>query len=277
MGHKVFYTPGEFAKLFQIDKQTLIYYDNQGIFSPAHKSENGYRYYSTEQILPFAELVSLRNLHVGGSQMSEFNATPTREKLLEILSDKAMEYEETIASLQERLNSLHHKINQLKRTSFLPLHQVMLIPRGTLYFQRSPLFGKSTSFRDACLKSAPLIAEYAAHLFDKELQFAMVPEISSLEELQHPYAYRTLLLSENEAPFSNPLHYAPSIYLTLLTPHSFHDLGDSLTQLQSYMDHLHLQMGKQIFLSTIIGDERAETEHCKYFTKIEIAVREDGY
>lgn len=272
MGHKVFYTPGEFAKLFQIDKQTLIYYDNQGIFSPAHKSENGYRYYSTEQILPFAELVSLRNLHVGGSQMAEFNATPTREKLLEILCDKAMEYEETMASLQETLNNLHHKINQLKKASFLPLHQVMLIPRGTLYFQRSPLFEKSVSFRDAFLKSAPLTAEYATHLFDKELQFAIAPEVSSLEELECPYAYRTLLLSENEAPFSNPLHYDPSIYLTLIIPHALNDLGEHLTHLKTYMDHLHLQMQKQIFLSTIIGDERFGSGSCHYFTKIEIAV-----
>lgn len=39
------YTPQEFARLFHIDKQTLIYYDNQGIFSPAFRSEKGYRYY----------------------------------------------------------------------------------------------------------------------------------------------------------------------------------------------------------------------------------------
>lgn len=31
---KNYFTPVEFAKLFGIDKQTLIYYDNRGIFSP---------------------------------------------------------------------------------------------------------------------------------------------------------------------------------------------------------------------------------------------------
>ena len=38
---KSHYTPQEFARLFHIDKQTLIYYDNQGIFSPAFRSEKG--------------------------------------------------------------------------------------------------------------------------------------------------------------------------------------------------------------------------------------------
>lgn len=31
---KNYFTPVEFAKLFGIDKQTLIYYDNRGIFRP---------------------------------------------------------------------------------------------------------------------------------------------------------------------------------------------------------------------------------------------------
>ena len=61
-----FYTPVEFAKLFNIDKQTLIYYDNQGIFEPAFKKENGYRYYSSDQIVLFSVLLSLRKLNIQG-------------------------------------------------------------------------------------------------------------------------------------------------------------------------------------------------------------------
>ena len=82
------YTPQEFARLFHIDKQTLIYYDNQGIFSPAFRSEKGYRYYEAAQILPFAELLSLRNLHISGAEMGVFNQHPSRGKLIELLSDK---------------------------------------------------------------------------------------------------------------------------------------------------------------------------------------------
>lgn len=49
---KSHYTPQEFARLFHIDKQTLIYYDNQGIFSPAFRSEKGYRYYEAARSSP---------------------------------------------------------------------------------------------------------------------------------------------------------------------------------------------------------------------------------
>ena len=41
-----YFTTGELAKLFRINKQTLIFYDKEGIFCPSYVAENGYRYYS---------------------------------------------------------------------------------------------------------------------------------------------------------------------------------------------------------------------------------------
>ena len=38
-------TTAEFAKLHDVNKRTLHYYDSIGLFSPAKKGENQYRYY----------------------------------------------------------------------------------------------------------------------------------------------------------------------------------------------------------------------------------------
>lgn len=154
---KSHYTPQEFARLFHIDKQTLIYYDNQGIFSPAFRSEKGYRYYEAAQILPFAELLSLRNLHISGAEMGVFNQHPSRSKLIELLSDKVMEQEEAIRAMQSNVESLKRKIRHLAESRSHPMEQVMLIPKPVRLMQRSPLFPAKTSFRDACQKSALLI------------------------------------------------------------------------------------------------------------------------
>ena len=186
---KSHYTPQEFARLFHIDKQTLIYYDNQGIFSPAFRSEKGYRYYETAQILPFAELLSLRNLHISGAEMGVFNQHPSRSKLIELLSDKVMEQEEAIRAMQSNIESLKRKIRHLAESRSHPMEQVMLIPKPVRLMQRSPLFPAKTSFRDACQKSALLITEYAAHLFDKDLEIAVSPAVDTLSALCEPYAY----------------------------------------------------------------------------------------
>lgn len=75
---KNYFTPVEFAKLFGIDKQTLIYYDNRGIFSPRHKNEKGYRFYGSDQILYFSTIVALRNLDIHGEQLRQYTDEPTQ-------------------------------------------------------------------------------------------------------------------------------------------------------------------------------------------------------
>ncbi|MDO5348045.1 MAG: MerR family DNA-binding transcriptional regulator, partial [Bacillota bacterium] len=48
---KDLFSIGELAKLQNISRQTLIFYDKIGLFCPAYiDPENGYRYYSINQL-----------------------------------------------------------------------------------------------------------------------------------------------------------------------------------------------------------------------------------
>lgn len=62
---KTYFTTGEFAKIFDVKKQTLFHYDSCGIFKPDIIGENGYRYYSFTQLETFAIIRTLRGF--GGS------------------------------------------------------------------------------------------------------------------------------------------------------------------------------------------------------------------
>ena len=55
------YTTGAFAKYFGIKKDTLFYYDEIGLFSPAFIGENGYRYYTASQISPNKVAIMVSN------------------------------------------------------------------------------------------------------------------------------------------------------------------------------------------------------------------------
>jgi len=46
---KLYYTAGELADLFELPKQTLLYYDKMGVLSPEFISENNYRHYSLKR------------------------------------------------------------------------------------------------------------------------------------------------------------------------------------------------------------------------------------
>ena len=59
---KFLYTTGQFAKLNGINKRTLHYYDEIGLFSPEFKEENGYRYYTCFQTVQLELIVTLRKI-----------------------------------------------------------------------------------------------------------------------------------------------------------------------------------------------------------------------
>ena len=60
MKNKNYITTGEMARMMNINKKTLIYYDEIGLFSPTVKADNGYRYYTFRQVLPLYTIVTLR-------------------------------------------------------------------------------------------------------------------------------------------------------------------------------------------------------------------------
>ena len=61
---KEFYTAGELACLFEIPKQTLLYYDKTGLLVPEFISTNNYRYYSLKQYLILEIIINLRKLGI---------------------------------------------------------------------------------------------------------------------------------------------------------------------------------------------------------------------
>lgn len=57
---KLYYTAGELADLFELPKQTLLYYDKMGVLSPEFISENNYRHYSLKQYLILEVILNMR-------------------------------------------------------------------------------------------------------------------------------------------------------------------------------------------------------------------------
>ena len=85
---KEYFTTGEFARLFNINKQTLFYYDKIGIFSPAFTADNGYRYYSFNQIETFQVLMMLRELQVPVKDIQAHLARRSPQALIRLLDER---------------------------------------------------------------------------------------------------------------------------------------------------------------------------------------------
>ncbi|QAT42690.1 MerR family transcriptional regulator [Aminipila luticellarii] len=95
-----YFTTGELARLFHIKKQTLFHYDEIGLFSPEIIGENGYRYYSHQQIEVFEIISMLKELDMPLKEIKNYLDTRTPQSLIQLLHEKQREVENKIKELQ---------------------------------------------------------------------------------------------------------------------------------------------------------------------------------
>lgn len=93
------FTIGQFAKLHEINKKTLMWYDEMGLLKPAVIKENGYRYYSYYQSSLLETILLLRELNVSIPEIQNFLQNRSAFSLECLLSDKIKELDDTISHL----------------------------------------------------------------------------------------------------------------------------------------------------------------------------------
>lgn len=90
----------EFAKLAKTTRRTLIFYDEKGIFSPMETSENGYRYYSADQLYQFEFISGLRQLGLSLEEIQGVLSESDPDKLDHALQNYQVKIREDIQHLE---------------------------------------------------------------------------------------------------------------------------------------------------------------------------------
>lgn len=104
----------EFAKISGVTRQTLIYYDRIGLFSPAVTDENKYRKYSHSQIETISAITVLTDLGVPLKKIKTILSDVSPEKTVEVLNYQLDIIKEKITELGDLENMLSLRINQIK-------------------------------------------------------------------------------------------------------------------------------------------------------------------
>lgn len=106
-------TTAQFAKLHNVNKRTLHYYDYIGLFSPRYKGENGYRYYDYSQSIDFEYIRMLKEINLSIEEIKDFIHSFDEQKFLEIVSCKQKEIDEEIQKLKTVKSVLNQKKEHL--------------------------------------------------------------------------------------------------------------------------------------------------------------------
>lgn len=100
MDLKDFLTISEFSEWTGIPRSALIYYDKLGLFQPAFRGENGYRYYTYLQTITVNLINTLKSIDVPLETIGALMRNRTPEDLLELMSKKEMDIVQEIELLQ---------------------------------------------------------------------------------------------------------------------------------------------------------------------------------
>ena len=109
-----YFSTGEFAKLCNVNKKTLFYYDEIGLFKPEIVKENGYRYYSVYQLEVFDIIYTLRDLGVPLKQIKSFIDERNPKSVVEFFKYKTEEIENEIKQLRRKQEIMSNKIKIIK-------------------------------------------------------------------------------------------------------------------------------------------------------------------
>ncbi|GLF91586.1 MerR family transcriptional regulator [Bacillus safensis] len=126
---KTFFT-GEFAKLFDVKKDTLLYYDKIGLFKPAGVHENGYRYYTLEQFDHFIAIQSLRAVQFPIKELKQYFTEPSRERLQSLAAEQVEKVKQEI----EKLQDIQSFLMRVMETT----HELSTVKIGEVLFQEQP-------------------------------------------------------------------------------------------------------------------------------------------
>ncbi len=152
-----FFTAGELATLFNIPKQTLLYYDKMNLLTPEFIAENGYRHYSLKQYLTLEVIVNLRKLDIPISKIKEYIENRDIDAFDKLLLEKKCECDEIIEKNLKIKNSLNTVFAQLEKTRSSRLNQITLEFQKEKYFFISDLSKTRIGKKES--KSWPIITK----------------------------------------------------------------------------------------------------------------------
>lgn len=126
-------TIGEFAKLAETTKRTVLWYEEKGILKPKEKDlENNYRLYSTDQIIDFKAILLLRKLNFSIEEIKSFLAKHNSPETLFNFKKKALKQD--IADLQTALKDTENYYQNIQKTSTLVDPKVRTIKPFPVYY-----------------------------------------------------------------------------------------------------------------------------------------------
>lgn len=269
LNREEFFTIGEFAKLFGISKQTLMYYERKHIFKPAQIDSNGYRYYSMQQYFDFDIICNLHKLGVPLKKIAVYMTERNTENLQQIYTDLQSDYRYRIAILERNIQSLQAKIERLRSNSNIHKKCFSLEQKNVEYLVAHP-FPQSPSLK----KNLQLIARHnyqfnLAEILNEYLMGYIVPQNKflngTLQDISHIF---TRVVSPEG--YRNIRVRSAGVYASVISPFGYHtEYKELIAELAKFIKDNDFIPASDLYIEPL-RNYWSTTKENEYITKISV-------
>jgi DNA-binding transcriptional MerR regulator len=119
---------GEFSRIARVSARLLRFYDETGLFVPAHADEQtGYRYYTVTQLAELNRILVLKDLGFSLEQIGEIvHANISPAELRSMLMLRRNDVEQALATTSQRLRAIESRIAQVEADGALSADDVIV-------------------------------------------------------------------------------------------------------------------------------------------------------
>lgn len=200
-------TIGQFAALHGINKKTLMWYDEIGLFRPAAiNPENGYRCYNYHQSPILETILLLRELDVSIPEIQDFMKNRSAETMKRLLTERIADLDRQLMRLTAIRKTLHSHCQDMDALLTLNLSEISIVEKEERCLVTVDI-GRDTTFEKAVELVTVETARYIPGRLHDAFYGSMIP-VASLQS-GHFDDYTRLFI---EIPFlrrKNGLHIQP--------------------------------------------------------------------
>ena len=265
------FTIGQFAALHEINKKTLMWYDEIGLLKPACIKENGYRYYSYQQSAALETILMLRELNVSLDEIKQFMENRTIDNFASLLQEKITELNQTISHLRSIQKILINQQQDMDMLRSLDIAEISLVEKQSRYLVAVDM-AENLSFEQEIERVIAETKKYQLHRLHDASYGSMIP-VENL--LQGKFDEYTALYIEMPYPISKKgLHLQPAgTYLRAFCKGSWDNISDKYKEILAYVDKQGLSLygfAYETGINELVIDSIDE-----YITQIEIPVKSE--
>ena len=121
---------GQFAALHGVNKKTLMWYDEVGLFRPAVvNSQNGYRYYSYQQSQTLETILLLREMGVSVKEIKAFMQERSAASMEKLLGEKIEELDREISHKKAVRETLAKHRRNMQTLLSMDLEEISIVEK----------------------------------------------------------------------------------------------------------------------------------------------------